>query len=93
MKLYDVIVGIVILAAAIATGYSLFGHDVEETYRYLILVGWLIVPPIHFFMEYYLKEADLQANKAAFDRFKDLQRLAAAIWAGIAAALAIVYFK
>ena len=44
-----------------------------------------------FFLEYYFRQGGLDGRE--LERIKDMQDRAAAIWAGVSAALAAIYFK
>ena len=79
-----------ILAAAAAI-YSLTIKNVSVNRKRVILLAWLVAPPIFFYFEYFFQTPLLTSDELS--RFKDLQSLASGIWAGIAAALAIAYFK
>lgn len=79
---------VIAVAAAV---YSLTARTASEERRRFILIAWMIGPPLFFYAEYYFQAPLLTGE--ALNRFKDLQRLAASIWAGVSAALAVAYFK
>jgi hypothetical protein len=57
----------------------------------LLVAAWLVLPPVFFFAEYHL--ARQERTPAELTRIRESQELARGIWAGIAAALAIMYLK
>ena len=93
MSAFDLFyVGLAIFAV-FAAAYSLIvGVKSSPTTKKVLLVLWLIGPPLFFFLEYWLRrDALIAAND--LERVKDLQQRGAQIWAGVAAALAAIYFK
>ncbi len=90
MNRQDLSVIALVVLALVATIVGLSG---DKSLKYGILVAWLVFPPIYFFAEYLQAEKKLRSIAGAMDRFKDLQRLAGAIWSGVAAALGVIYFK
>jgi len=80
-----------VLASIAAAAYSLLSTNEPVEPKKLILVFWLVFPPTYFFLEYYFRESKLDATELA--RLKDMQDRAAKIWAGVSAALALIYFK
>jgi hypothetical protein len=93
MTVFDasyVVIAVLAVAAAI---YSLTAATKgSPTTKKVLLVLWLIVPPVFFFLEYWIRHDQLAAI-GDLERVKDMQQRAAQIWAGVAAALAAVYFK
>ena len=79
-----------VAAAVIVVGCSFLLKNASM--KKAILIAWMIGPPVFFFFEYYFF-ADVLSKEGALQTFKDYQSLASAIWAGVAAALAIAYFK
>jgi hypothetical protein len=71
--------------------YSLLSRKATPERKRLILIFWLIGPPVYFYFEYSFQAPYLTPQELT--RFKDLQGLASNIWAGVAAALALAYFK
>jgi hypothetical protein len=71
--------------------YSLTAAGASEQRKRIILIFWLVGPPIFFYAEYFFQAPLLKGEE--LERFKDLQQRAASIWAGISAALTIAYFK
>ena len=61
-----------------------------ETQR-LLVAAWLVIPPVFFFAEYHLLRQRRSPDEVA--RIRESQELARGIWAGIAAALALIYLK
>ena len=79
--------------AVLAAVFSLFvGAKSSPNTKKVLLVLWLIVPPVFFFVEYWLRRESLVAA-CDLERVKDMQQLASQIWAGVAAALGAIYFK
>ncbi len=79
---------IVAVAAAV---YSLSVHDAPASRKKAILLFWLIGPPTFFYLEYFFQAPLLSGDDLT--QFKDLQSSAGKVWAGIAAALGLMYFK
>ena len=71
--------------------YSFLAFKKNENHRRVILMGWLLLPPIFFYFEYFFQAPYLSPKE--LERFKDLQSRASQIWAGVSAGLALIYFK
>ncbi len=57
--------------------------------RGIVLAFWAVVPPLWFLIEYSAQQDDPPTK---IERLKYLQDLSAKVWAGIVAALAVLYF-
>lgn len=84
--------GLLLVISVSAAIYSFTtGIHSSEKAKKIILLGWLVGPPTFFFLEYLLRHDGL--NAIDLERMKDLQHLGSQVWAGVAAALATIYFK
>jgi heme/copper-type cytochrome/quinol oxidase subunit 1 len=93
MSAFDLFYVVLVVLAVIAAFYSLTaGAKGSDTTKKVFLVLWLIGPPIFFFLEYWLRRDGLVAS-GDLERVKDMQQRGAQVWAGVAAALAAIYFK
>ncbi len=61
--------------------------------RAAILALWLIVPPVYFFGEFHYDRDWSKLPAAEMTDVKDSEDSASKVWAGVAAALALLYFK
>lgn len=78
-------------ALALAVFCLFFPGSASPSVKRIFLVGWLVIPPAFHYFEYLVVGTTLVGEK--LEGFKYVQGLSAAIWAGVAAALAAVYFK
>jgi hypothetical protein len=62
-----------------------------EFWKRLVAAAWLVVPPVWFFFE--LHWVRNNRGQVALARCKESQDAAAKVWGGVAAALALLYFK
>ncbi|HZF09964.1 MAG TPA: hypothetical protein VFE33_14335 [Thermoanaerobaculia bacterium] len=72
--------------AALASFISLTPHD----WKKLVIVAWLTIPPVFFFLEIHRVRRE---NPADLADCKMSQEAAAKIWAGVAAALVVLYLR
>ena len=77
-----------ILVAIIYAAVSLLVK--HETWRLFLIGGWVLLPPLWFYVEYTFL---FDKTKENFKEFKYVQELARNIWAGFALLLAFFYFK
>lgn len=70
------------------TGWVIYGAicGKEKIWLYAVVGGWTIIPPIWFWLEYYLVYRRW-GLPGTFDFFKYGQQVGGAIWAGVLAAL------
>jgi len=80
------ILGFVWAGLAVA---SFLAWNVSPAVRKAILIAWLLVPPVYFFFELHWVRKHLRAE---LDNCKMSQEAATKIWAGVSAALALMYF-
>ena len=93
MSRMDISYGILAVVAVLAAVFSLtVGASSAPDVKKALLVLWLIGPPLFFFFEYWLRY-DTLSKQGDLEKMKDLQQRGTQIWAGVAAALAAVYFK
>jgi len=93
MSMIDASYVVMVVLAVAAAIYSLtVATKASPTTKRVLLVLWLILPPVFFFLEYWFRHDHL-VTIGDLERVKDLQQRAAQIWAGVAAALAAIYFK
>jgi hypothetical protein len=74
---------------ALAALASFMGTLTPHDWKKLVLVAWLTIPPVFFFLEIHRVR---RVNPQDLDDCKMSQESAAKIWAGVAAALAVLYF-
>lgn len=77
--------GFVWAAAAVA---SFLAGDLTPLAQKCIVVAWLLVPPIYFFFELHWVRKHLPTE---LENCKMSQQAAAKIWAGVSAALGLMY--
>ncbi len=60
----------------------------------VVLVGWMLVPPLWFCIEYFLifKPGAASHNPAEFELFKYGQDVSSRAWVAIASTLLVLYF-
>jgi hypothetical protein len=87
-KIVAITLGVLGVVAAI---FSLFATSAQEETRQLILAAWVILPPIYFWLEYYFLCDKIPPKE--LEEYKMFRELSRDVWAGIAAALAVAYFK
>jgi hypothetical protein len=87
---YYHIVGLLSVAAALWTFCLVRSQPTDVNLLRTLLALWAVIPPVIFFIEYHIvrsqPNADLEGLKAS-------QELAGRIWAGVYAALAVLYLK
>lgn len=77
-------------AAALLVVAVLLFFFAPPKWRKAVLVAWLVGPPVFQYFEYVFNKP---CNPVDLESFKYVQGLSAAIWAGVAAAFAAVYFQ
>ena len=75
---------------SILAGLRWLPENGKPAWAGLVVASWMIVPPIFFFAEFHWIRKYDPDN---LERAKDSQAKAEKIWAGIAAALVVLYFK
>jgi hypothetical protein len=80
--------GLGLAAVASFLWYSHFPPFVRQ----IIIAAWLVGPPIYFFFEFHAAR-NKPVDDATLTRVKDSQARAEKVWAGVSAALAVLYFK
>jgi hypothetical protein len=79
------------LAAMICFFVSFFADPQKRpSWASILLALWFVVPPIYFFFEFHYVRRNYPAR---IDHLKESQASAEKVWAGVAAALAVLYFK
>jgi hypothetical protein len=66
------------------------GSELTQDAKKYILVAWYLVPPTYFFFEIHWVRRNLPNE---LGNCKMSQEAAAKIWAGVAAALTLIYFR
>ena len=97
----QVSLGVASCVGAIVSFYFLWRPETTQTTRKFLLVTWLVLPPIAFWLEYYLfapdlthaGSADVEQLKLQLARLNDFRQVSQSIWAGVAAALGALYIK
>lgn len=79
------VLGFVWAAAAVA---SFLAWTLSLAVQKGIIVAWLVIPPVYFFFELHWVREHLSAE---LEKCKMSQEAAAKIWAGVAAALGLIY--
>jgi len=69
----------------------LVADEHKEAVRAWLVACWSVVPPLWFFSEFHWARAT--KDDAELKRLKESQELAGKIWAGVVAALSILYLK
>ena len=82
---YYHIIGVATGLAAVASFFF-----VPLACQKLIAAGWMSLPPVWFFFEFHYVR---KHRPGSLDSLKESQESAAKVWAGVAAALAILDFK
>jgi len=75
---------------AIAAVASFMGDLSLHDWKKLVIVAWLTLPPVFFFLEIHRVRKD---KPEEVDNCKLSQDAAAKIWAGVAAALIVLYLR
>ena len=78
--------------AAVASFFGSFFAELpsKPSWPSFVLASWLVVPPIYFFIEFHRVRSKFPEQ---LEYLKESQASAEKIWAGVAAALAVLYFK
>lgn len=88
---YNSVIGtIAAMAAAISILWAVTHPGSLDCIKSLV-AGWSILPPIFFFVEFHWVRARCTAE--TLQRCKDSEEFASKIWAGVVAALSVLYLK
>jgi hypothetical protein len=90
-KYYNGIVGTVSTLAAAGSVVLAFACD--DATRKILVSLWTVVPPVFFFVEFHWARNRFGSNSALFQDLKESQKMAQKIWAGMVAAMTILYLK
>lgn len=85
IKPYQIIGGCFGLLAVV----SFLAFNLSNQWKVFILSAWAVVPPIYFFFELHWVRKN---RPSELENCKLSQESASKIWAGVAAALALVFF-
>ena len=58
----------------------------------IILAGWIVLPPVWFWLEFYLLYLPDPSSYEGWDQYKYGQELASKIWLALVTALLVLYF-
>lgn len=83
---YFHVVGVIAGVAAVLS----FLYVAYTDWRKFIVAAWLVGPPVWFFFEFHSVR---RHNPKDLPTLKESQEMATKIWAGVAAALTILYLK
>ena len=76
----------------LAVGSLLAHANITPVVQATVLVIWFVGPPIYFFFEFHRARSQ-GATPIVLDEIKDSQALAAKVWVGVSAALAVLYCR
>lgn len=80
------------LIAVVITLYKLLSDKTTLHEKYMLLVGWAIVPPLWFVIEYYFVFLPYGVENS-FKYFDYGQSVAAKLWGAVSALTAMVLYK
>ena len=80
------------LVAAVITLYKLLSHRTTQREKYMLLVGWAIIPPLWFVIEYYFVFLP-HGVENSFKYFDYGQSVASKLWGAVSALTAMVLYK
>jgi len=87
-----VLAGVAAVYTSLVAAIGATGPEHEQCVRWVV-AGWLVLPPIYFFVEFHWVRSSSKTTPELLKRVQESQELAGRIWAGVAAALAILYLK
>lgn len=87
----------VLLVSSLVFAYWGFGEGFDKdkpvkVAQAIVLCCWILLPPMWFALERWMRSKDLASNDKTFDRFKYNQDLASKIWLALVSVLLILYF-
>ena len=80
---------LILAASAIIVTFILVTN---QTYQKWLLAAWTLLPPIWFWLEYFVIRPPTDPESASFDRYKYGQELSRNVWAAVVALLLVLYF-
>jgi hypothetical protein len=86
---YRVVGAVLATFAIVSVVWSALTH--EQEVRKWLVASWSVVPSLWFFLEFHWARAT--KDQAELKSLKDSQELAGKIWAGVVAALSVLYLK
>jgi len=90
---YEVEVFIIFgLVAVLITLYKLYRKDTTQREKYFLLVGWAIIPPVWFVIEYFFVFLPYGAENS-FKFFDYGQSVASKLWGAVSTLIALVIYK